>query len=60
LLGHELGMFALDLAQFAHELVELGIRNLGVVGTEVPVVVMGDQLAQLCGTRDDAFRRCHA
>ena len=53
-------MFALDLAQFAHQLVELGVGDLGVVGTEVPVVVVGDQLAQLCGTRDDAFRRCHA
>jgi hypothetical protein len=53
-------MFALDLAQFANELIELGIGDFGVVGAEVPVVVVGDQLAQLGGTRDDAFRRCHA
>ena len=33
-------MLELDLAQLANELVELGVGDLGVVITEVPIVVL--------------------
>ena len=40
------GCCALELAQLAHERVELGVAELGIVVDEVPLGVVLDQLAQ--------------
>ena len=46
--------------QLAHERVELGVRDLGLVLPEVALVVILDRLAQLCRAVDDLLRWRHA
>ncbi len=46
---NQLRMFAFDLLEAMHQLVELGIRNLGLVEHVVEVVVAVDLLAQALG-----------
>ena len=47
--AHELGVVRLDRAQAAHELVVLGVADLGLGLDVVEVVVAGDLEAQLFG-----------
>src|SRR5262245_49848621 len=44
-------MRGFDLAQFAHERVELGVAHLGIVEDEVPLGVVVDQLTELLHAR---------
>jgi hypothetical protein len=53
-------MIRLDLSQFANEFVEFGVGNLGVIGPEVAVVVIGNEFAQFCGAGGGTFARWHA
>ena len=53
-------MIRFDLSQFANEFVEFGIRDLGVIGPEVTVVVIRDEFAQFCGAVGGTFARWHA
>ena len=48
-------MLRLELAQLAHERVELGVGDLGLVEDEVALVVVLDELAQLRDAFDDCF-----
>jgi hypothetical protein len=41
----------LDRAQLVHELVKLGVADLGLVQLVVTAVMVGDQLTQLSGPR---------
>ena len=45
--GDEIGVLGLEVAQLAHEIVVLGVADLGIVGAVVPLVVVADGLAQL-------------
>src|ERR1700674_4339277 len=50
-------MLRLELAQLAHDRVELGVGDLGLVEEEIPLVVVLDELAQPFDASDDSFRR---
>lgn len=56
---HQLGVICFDRAKFAHQFVELGVGDLGVVVPEVTIVVESDQLPQFIGPSHDAFGCCH-
>jgi hypothetical protein len=44
---HELGKLLLEPTQLPHELVVLGVGDLGIVEDVVPVVVVVDEVAEL-------------
>ena len=48
--GPVCGMVGLELSQLANEQVEVGVADLGIVERVVPLVVVGDPLAQPLGT----------
>ena len=49
--GNELRVLRFECLQLAHEPVELGVRDLGLVEDVIPVVVVLDVLAQAAEAR---------
>ena len=42
------GMLLLELQQLAHQIVEFGVADLGLVGEVIELFVMADEAAKFC------------
>jgi hypothetical protein len=56
----QLGVLGLELQQFAHQQVVVGVGDLRAVERVIPLVVIGDQTAELFNTRSNVAGFAHA